>query len=104
AQPAKQILETSFPAEIDKHPGYEGTITNPERTSELEREAENLIELILRVREQRNGVKVFFLHGFHPELDALVENHLRERFQPVAGLGMRCAGTSSYFTELSVYR
>jgi hypothetical protein len=104
AQPAKQILETSFPAEIDKHPGYEGTITNPERTSELEREAENLIELILKVREQRNGVKVFFLHGFHPELDALILNRLNKQIQPLPDLGMRCNGTSSYFTNLSVYR
>jgi uncharacterized membrane protein len=104
AQTGKQIFKTSFPAEIDNHPGYEGTITNPQRTPQFEREARDLVEQVWRIQAKRRGIKVFFLHGFHPELDSLVETRLRERLQPMGGLGMRCSGTSSYFTELSVYR
>jgi hypothetical protein len=104
ARPGKQIFKTSFPAEIDKHPGYEGAITRPERTAELEGEAKDLVEQVWRMQEKHTGMKVFFLHGFHPQLDALIQNQFSERLQLVPDLGMRCTGTASYFTELSVYR
>jgi hypothetical protein len=104
AQPAKQVFETSFPAEIDKHPGYEGTITGPYRKSQLEGEAKELAEQIWGMQKNQKGSKVFFLHGFHPEIDAMVQSHLRERMQVIPDLGMRCTGTSTYFTTLSVYR
>ena len=104
AQPAKQVFETSFPAEIDKHPGYEGTITAPNRKPQLEGEAKDLVEQISRMQEKRKGMKVFFLHGFHPELDALIQSRLNSRLQKIQDLGMRCTGTASYFTDLSVYR
>src|SRR6185295_14672968 len=36
AQLPKKFFETSFPAEIDEHPGYEGRITDPGRRAPLE--------------------------------------------------------------------
>jgi uncharacterized membrane protein len=104
AQTRRNLFETSFPAEIDNHPGYEGSITDPRRKAGFEREARELVDKIAKMRLSDNGLRIFFLHGFRPELDFLVEERLRERFELLPGLGVQCRGTSSYFKELSVYR
>jgi len=40
------FFATTFPAEIDGHPGYEGAIHSPERVPDLEREADALVRRI----------------------------------------------------------
>ncbi len=103
-QSNRNLFETSFPAEIDKHPGYEGSITDPRRRAALLREAEELMDKIAKMHLSGSSRRVFFFHGFRPELDSLVEERLRERFELLPDLGVQCVGTSSYFKELSVYR
>jgi hypothetical protein len=98
------LVERSFPEEIDAHPGYEGSIAKPERRALLDAEARKLVDEIVEMQAGQKTNRIFFLHGFHPELDALVMDRLRQHFQPVPQLGMQCVGTSSYFRELSVYR
>jgi len=104
AQTSRTLFETSFPAEIDNHPGYEGSITDPSRRATLEREAGELVDKITKMHLSGDDLRIFFFHGFHPELDSLVEERLRERFELLPGQGVQCRGTSSYFKELSVYR
>jgi hypothetical protein len=48
--------------------------------------------------------RIFFFHGLHPEIDAIVEQRLRERFQLLSGQGVQCGEVSPYFKEVSVYR
>jgi hypothetical protein len=96
----RNLFETSFPAEIDSHPGYEGRITDPGREAALEREAQELVEKITRMQFGQ----IFFIHGRNPEIDAIVEQQLRKRFELLNGQGMQCAEASPYFKEVSVYR
>ena len=99
----KKFFETSFPAEIDQHPGYEGRITDPSRRAALEREGQELIEGLARTRPADKSRRIFFLHGAHPAIDSIVEKSLRERFELVPGEGVKCE-LSPYFKEVSVYR
>jgi 4-amino-4-deoxy-L-arabinose transferase-like glycosyltransferase len=99
----KNLFETSFPAEIDQHPGYEGRITDPSRRAALEREGRELVESLARNRSQNASRRIFFLHGVHPEIDSIVEKALRERFELLPGEGVKCE-LSPYFKEVSVYR
>ena len=99
----KDLFRTSFPAEIDQHPGYEGRITDPNRRAALEREGQELVEGLLRTRPQDGSRRIFFLHGAHPAIDSIVEKVLRERFELVPGEGVKCE-LSPYFSEVSVYR
>jgi uncharacterized membrane protein len=103
AKTEKNLFKTSFPAEIDKHPGYEGRITDPSRRAALEREGRELVESLARTRPQDMSRRIFFLHGTHPEIDSIVEKGLRERFELLPGEGMKCE-LSPYFKEVSVYR
>ena len=96
----KNLFETSFPAEIDSHPGYEGRISDPGRKAGLEREAQELIDKIGRMQFG----KIFFIHGRHPEIDAIMEQQLLKRFEFLKGQGVQCAEASPYFKEVSVYR
>jgi hypothetical protein len=48
--------------------------------------------------------RIFFFHGFHPEIDTIVEQRLRDRFELLSGQGVQCGEVSSYFKEVSVYR
>jgi uncharacterized membrane protein len=99
----KNLIETSFPAEIDQHPGYEGHLNDPSRGPSLEREANELVAKIDRMRLMERNGRVFFFHGAHPETDSIVETRLRERFQLVSNEGVKCVQAPPYFKELSVY-
>jgi len=100
----RKLFETSFPAEIDRHPGYEGSIGNPVRRAALELEAKALIDKIAAMQSTERRSRVFFFHGFHPEIDAIVEQQLRDRFELLTGQGVRCGEVSPYFKEVSVYK
>jgi hypothetical protein len=100
----KDILQTSFPAEIDEHPGYEGRIRDAGRRAELEIEARDLVERIAAMQFPGRPRRVFVFHGFRPEIDSIVQRPLRERFQLLSGEGVRCGEATPYFKEVSVYR
>ena len=100
APTTKRLFETSFPAEIDEHPGFEGSVRDPARRAALESEAKSLVEKIGRMQMGR----IFFFHGFHPEIDSIVEQQLREQFELLPGQGVQCREASPYFKEVSVYR
>lgn len=99
----KDLFKTSFPSEIDQHPGYEGRITDPSRRAVLEREGRELIEGLANTRPQKPIRRIFFFHGAHPAIDSIVEKSLRERFELIPGEGVKCE-LSQYFKEVSVYQ
>lgn len=101
---SRKLFETSFPAEIDKHPGYEGRITDPSRRAELEVEARELITKIEAMRSANPALQVFFLHGLHPEVDELLEKELKARLQLLSDKEVHCINGSPYFKTISVYR
>jgi len=98
-QKKPKLFETSFPAEIDEHPGYEGRSNDPGRKAALQREAQELVDKITRMQFQR----IFLIHGFHPEVDAIVEQQLQKRFHFVADQSLQC-GEAVYFKEVAVYK
>jgi 4-amino-4-deoxy-L-arabinose transferase-like glycosyltransferase len=104
ARTKRKLFETTFPAEIDSHPGYEGRVTDPGRRAALETEAQELVNKISMLKLSAPDLRVFFLHGFHPDIDSIVEKRLRERFELLPAQGVRCREASSYFKEASVYK
>jgi uncharacterized membrane protein len=104
APTTRKLFETSFPTEIDRHPGYEGRINDPGRKEALEREAQELVDKIARMQLPERARRIFFFHGRYPEIDAIVEQQLRARFELLTGQGVQCGEVSSYFKEVSVYR
>jgi hypothetical protein len=101
---SRKLFETSFPAEIDKHPGYEGRITDPSRKAEFEAEARELMTKIEAMRSANAGQQVFFLHGLHPDVDELLEKELKTRFQLLSDKEVHCTEGSPYLKTISVYR
>jgi mannosyltransferase len=95
---APEFSETSFPAEIDAHPGYEGSLFASGRDVLLKKEAE---ELASRLR-QRHG-RVYFFHGFHPEIDALFESALDRQFKRADSKSVTCNGMPCYYNAITVY-
>ncbi len=104
APTTRKLFETSFPAEIDEHPGYEGRISDPSRKTGLEREARELVDKITNMKLSGRGLRIFFLHGFHPQIDSILEEQLRERFELLPAQEVQCGEGSAYFKEVSVYR
>jgi uncharacterized membrane protein len=100
----RRLFETSFPAEIDIHPGYEGRINDPDRKASLEREAQELVDKIAEIKSRGWGGQIFFVHGRYPEIDSLVEERLRQRFEYLPAQGVQCGEVSPYFKEVSVFR
>lgn len=99
-----RALATSFPAEIDTHPGYEGTIvTDPRRRPELEREADTLIDRIREAMSRQRDLRVFFLYGFRPEVDEVLDSRLRLHLSRVDELCVDCDARPSYFDHIAVY-
>jgi mannosyltransferase len=95
----RDVLSTSFPSEIDQHPGYEGRITDPDRRTRYQAEAETLVR---RVHQQHPKARVFFLHGFRPAVDAILQAEFDRAFKPVAG-GYTHGRAHLYYTTVSVY-
>ncbi|HLO00348.1 MAG TPA: glycosyltransferase family 39 protein [Pyrinomonadaceae bacterium] len=104
AQSNRQLFETSFPAEIDQHPGYEGSISDPNRRARLDGEAQQLVDKITKTQSAEHKLRIFFIHGRYPEIDSLVDKRLRDRFELLPGQGVNCGEIPGYFKELSVYR
>ena len=100
----RKLFETSFPAAIDQHPGYEGSIRDSSRKAALELEAKSLVDKITAMQSPERVRRIFFFHGFHPEIDTILEQQLRERFALLASQGVQCGEGSPYFKEVSVYR
>ena len=100
---SRKLFEISFPAEIDNHPGYEGSISDPSRTTELESEARDLVAKIQAMRSANPGLRVFFLHGAHPEVDEFLEKELKEGFT-LSDQEIHCTEGPPYLKTISVYR
>jgi 4-amino-4-deoxy-L-arabinose transferase-like glycosyltransferase len=100
----KKLFETSFPAEIDSHPGYEGNMGDLDHRAALQREAQSLIDKIVTIQSPDGMRRIFFFHGFRPEIDMILEQRLRERFQLLPDQGVQCGEVSTYFQEVSVYK
>lgn len=100
----RKLFETSFPAEIDKHPGYEGRIYDPGRKAALEREARELVDKIAAMHSRGPGQRIFVFRGLHPQIDSLVEESLGGRFELLPAEGVQCSEVSPYFKKVSVYR
>jgi hypothetical protein len=101
---SRELFETSFPAEIDRHPGYEGHIDDPARKAALEREARELVDKIVGIGSRGRGQRVFFFRGRHPGIDSILEESLRGHFELVPTEGVQCGEASPYFKRVSVYR
>ncbi len=102
--PRKKLYETSFPAEIDRHPGYEGRISDPGRLPALEREARELVDKIGSMQLKGRGGRTFFFRGRHGQVDSLIEDALHGHFELVPTEGVRCGDASPYVKVVSVYR
>ncbi len=100
----RKLFETSFPAEIDKHPGYEGRINDPGRKAALAREVHELVDKLAEMHPPDRHPRIFVFRGTHPQIDSILEESLRERFELLPGLGVQCGEASPYFKEVRVYR
>ena len=99
----RKLFEVSFPGEIDQHPGYEGRARDASRRVELESEARDLGAKIQSMRSANPGLRVFFLHGAHPEIDEFIEKELKDGFT-LSGQEIHCTEGSPYLKMISVYR
>lgn len=96
---AMKLNRTSFPAEIDAHPGYEGPLESVERRTSLEREAEEVVNRIAGSPARR----VFFVHGFRPKVDAILLRRLEARFTKIRSACVECEDIGSYYNRISVF-
>lgn len=96
--PIAPFAETSFPAEIDAHPGYEGAWFAPGRQGSLQQEAE---DLALRLH-QRHG-RIFLFHGYHAKIDDVLERALSRQFKRMDSESVNCGDGYCYYNKISVY-
>jgi hypothetical protein len=94
-----KLNRTSFPAEIDAHPGYEGPLESAARRMALEREAEEVVNRIAASPARR----VFFIHGFRPNVDAILLRGLEARFTKIRSACIECENMGSYYSRISVF-
>lgn len=98
-QPGRGVAEGSFPREIDGHPGFEGNLLSPARRVALRAEARQQAEGL----RSRPGVRVFFLRGFRPEVDAILTRELSGVLSPAPAHAAACAAVGSYYSHIDAY-
>ena len=101
-QPPGRVQATSFPAEIDRHPGHEGPIHAPDAAGRLAVEATHLAARIHDRLRGNPGARVFFLHGFRPATDAILKRMLDRDLQPSPPV--RCGAPRNYIDAITLYR
>ena len=84
-KPAPGITVRSFPAQIDAHPGYEGTV----QPAEAEDEARTLMQNL-------RGKRVYILHGFMPASHEPLLRLLKPK------LLHECSASSNYYRRISL--
>lgn len=98
-RPGRSWREASFPAEIDRHPGYEGEARDPARRPAWEAEAAALAREV----KARPGARVFALlrNGHLPSqtLEEALKRELRAAPEPA----LACPDRSNYFHRIAVY-
>lgn len=98
-RPQRRWHESSFPALIDTHPGYEGDSRSESNVPVWSHEAASLA----RELAQRPGTRVFvFLRNDHRP-SAILEQALAATLQPVPALGCHCPARSNYIDRLAVF-
>jgi hypothetical protein len=55
-------------------------------------------------RLRRRSGRIYFLRGFHPEIDGILEWALDGRFQREETKQFDCGGMPCYYDAISVYR
>ena len=103
-KPQWSVWETSFPGEIDQHPGYEGSALKPGQQPRLRREADRLVGRIEASMEPGRRHRIFFLHGYRPETDRILKARLDKRFQRADSDCIQCRVSRSYYRRISVYQ
>jgi mannosyltransferase len=92
--PTRRWHESTFPAEIDTHPGYEGDLANPARRASLEAEAHRFASQAVP--------RVFLLHGYRPAVDHPLFSRLRARFRQSPD-SLQCPGRGDYYVCIDVF-
>ena len=100
---SRNLFEISFPSEIDRHPAYVGRIGEPSRRVEFEAEARDLVIKIRAMQKENPGLRIFYLHGFNPEMDELLGKLLNEEFRLLPDQEVQCTN-APYLKTISVYR
>jgi hypothetical protein len=95
---APRVHETTFPAEIDSHPGYEGNVLDPARLKAMESEADALVAGV-----RSNGGKVIFFHGFRDETDSILRTRLARELRTIGEKSVNCGGMPCYYSAVTVY-
>ena len=101
--PERFLFETSFPEEIDRHPGHEGNIHNPEHAAALAHEADELVAQIQQ-KAFNGGLRVFLFHGFRPDASRILKARLDTSFELLSPQCLECGGSPNYYRSISVYQ
>ena len=86
------MLERSFPAEIDSHPGFEGRLD----VASLNQEAQLL-------ESPSPGDRIFLLHGSRPQADAALMAHLEGIAVIDSAACVKCSLVTNYYNRISVF-
>jgi len=99
----KALFEISFPAEIDRHPGYEGNFGDPSKREALELEAEKLVNGLAARTRSASGSRVFSFNGPNSQINLILDEQLQKRFKLLKDQGLKCQEFSPYVSEIKVY-
>lgn len=98
-RPGRQWRESSFPAAIDTHPGYEGDARNPASIPVWREEA----AAVARAAAERPGARLWvLLRDGHAPSRVLAETLEREMVA-LPGPALECGGRENYFNLIRVY-
>jgi len=102
--PNRRTWETSFPPEIDAHPGYEGKCLLPAMRPWLQSEARRLAVELERRLENTPGARLYLFYGYRPQVDRPLLEALAGRFEAVAAECFECSVARNYYRRIGVYR
>lgn len=98
-RPGRDWRESSFPREIDTHPGYEGDARNRARIPAWREEA----AAAARAAAARPGARVWVLLRESHEPSRILAEALTAALAALPGPGINCGGRDNYYNQIRVF-
>lgn len=96
-----RFLKTSFPAEMERHPGWSDPAAMMARKTELEKEADSLVEQLVKTLGKES--KIWLIYGYYPEIEGIVKDRFDQSFHIVEEIVLEDP-YCTFYDRIRIYR
>jgi hypothetical protein len=96
-----RFLKTSFPVEMERHPGWSDPAAMMARKNELEKEADSLAEQLAKTLGKES--KIWLIYGYYSEIEGIAKGRFDQSFHLVEEIFLKDP-YCTFYDRIRIYR